>query len=74
MLFAYWTGAIINLQWLELPMSRTNFYGPKDDRAIEIRLYTKNFTTKKQKKKKQKKDGKISYEKFWYFFMFLLKT
>ena len=30
---------MINSQWLELPMSRTIFYGPKDVRAIEIRLY-----------------------------------
>ena len=28
-----------NPQWLELPMSRTIFYGPKDVRAIEVRLY-----------------------------------
>ena len=28
-----------NPQWLKLPMSRTNFYGPKDVRAIEVRLY-----------------------------------
>ena len=28
-------------QWLELPMSRTNFLGPKDVRAIEVRLYIK---------------------------------
>ena len=26
-------------QRLELPMSRTNFHGPKDVRAIEVRLY-----------------------------------
>ena len=26
-------------QWLELPISRTKFYGPKDVRAIEVRLY-----------------------------------
>ena len=38
-LFASWTGAMINPQWLDLPMSRTNFHGPKDIRAIEIRLY-----------------------------------
>ena len=25
--------------WVELPMSRTIFYGPKDVRAIEVRLY-----------------------------------
>ena len=30
---------MINPQWLELPMSLTNFYGPKDIRANEIRLY-----------------------------------
>ena len=30
---------MINPHWLELPMSRTIFYGPKDVRAIEIRLY-----------------------------------
>ena len=38
-LFASGTGAIINPQWHELPMSRTNFHGPKDVRAIEVRLY-----------------------------------
>ena len=31
---------MINPQWLELPMSRTIFYGPKGVRAIEVRLYT----------------------------------
>ena len=30
---------MINPQWLELPMSRINFHGPKDVRAIEVRLY-----------------------------------
>ena len=30
---------MINPQWLELPMSRTNIHGPKDVRAIEVRLY-----------------------------------
>ena len=30
---------MINPQWLELPMSRTIFYSPKDVRAIEVRLY-----------------------------------
>ena len=30
---------MINPQWLELPMSRTNFHGPKDVRAIEVPLY-----------------------------------
>ena len=32
---------MINPQWLELPMSRTNFHGSKDIRAIEVRLYFK---------------------------------
>ena len=30
---------IMNPHWLELPMSRTNFHGPKGVRAIEVRLY-----------------------------------
>ena len=30
---------MINLQWLELPMSRMSFHGPKDVRVIEVRLY-----------------------------------
>ena len=30
---------MINPQWLKLPMSRTNFHGPKDVRAIEVLLY-----------------------------------
>ena len=30
---------MINPQWLELPMSRRNFHGPEDVRAIEVRLY-----------------------------------
>ena len=29
----------MNPQWLKPPMSRTIFYGPKDVRAIEVRLY-----------------------------------
>ena len=38
-LFASGPGTMINPQWLELLMSRTIFYGPKDVRAIEVRLY-----------------------------------
>ena len=30
---------MINPQWFELPMSRTNFHGPNDVRAIEVGLY-----------------------------------
>ena len=30
---------MIKPQWLELPISRTYFHGPKDVQAIEIRLY-----------------------------------
>ena len=67
---------MINPQWLELPMSRTNFHGPKDVRAIEIRLYEcqhkrykqtikppshqTKFPLIPQKKKKKKK----KYKKF----------
>ena len=32
-------GAIINLHWLDIPMARTLFHGPKGVRAIEVRLY-----------------------------------
>ena len=32
---------MINPQWLELPMSRTDFYGPKDVWAIDIQMYIK---------------------------------
>ena len=31
---------MINPQWLELPMSRINFHGPKDVWAIEVLLYS----------------------------------
>ena len=41
--FASWPGAMINPQWLELPISRTNFHGPKDVRVIEARLYIVAF-------------------------------
>ena len=34
--FASWPGAMIKSHWLELPISRTNFHGPKDVRAIEV--------------------------------------
>ena len=30
---------MINPQWFKLPMPQTIFYGPKDVRAIEVRLY-----------------------------------
>ena len=47
-LFASWPGTMINPQWLEVPMSRTIFYGPKAVRAIEVRRYVlrayKEFT------------------------------
>ena len=38
-IFASRPGAMINLHWLELPMARTLFRGPKGVRAIEVRLY-----------------------------------
>ena len=37
--FASRPGAMINLHWLELPMARTIFHGPKGVRAIEVRQY-----------------------------------
>ena len=37
---------MINPQWLELPMSRTIFYGPEDVRAIEVRLYLDTLFTR----------------------------
>ena len=30
---------MINHQWLELPISRTIFRGPKDFRAIDVQMY-----------------------------------
>ena len=30
---------MINPRWLKLPISRTNFHGLKDVRAIQVRLY-----------------------------------
>ena len=41
--FASLPRAMIIPQWLELPMSRTIFQGPKDVRAIEVRLYNVFF-------------------------------
>ena len=43
-LFTFSSDAIVNPQWLELPMSRTNFHGPKDVRAVEVRLYVARVT------------------------------
>ena len=37
--FALWPSGMIYPQWLELPISRTNFHGPKDFRAVGVRLY-----------------------------------
>ena len=36
---------MIKPRWFELPMSRTNFYGPKDVRAIEVRLFIETVLT-----------------------------
>ena len=38
---------MIYTQWLEKPMSRTNFHGPEDVPANEIRLYMFLFTPQK---------------------------
>ena len=35
-IFASQPGAMINLHWLELPMARTLFHGPKGVQAIEV--------------------------------------
>ena len=35
-IFASRPGAMINLHWLELPIARTIFNGPKGIRAIEV--------------------------------------
>ena len=37
--YAFRPGAVINPHWLELPLSRTNFHGPKGVRAYEVLLY-----------------------------------
>ena len=37
--FAILSGTMINHQWLELPISRISYHGPKDFRAIEVRVY-----------------------------------
>ena len=37
--FASLPWAMINPQWLELPISRTKFHGHKGVRAIEVWLY-----------------------------------
>ena len=42
-IFASRPGAMINFHWLELSMARTIFHGPKDVRAIEVRLYVVQF-------------------------------
>ena len=33
-------GALINSQWLELSLSRTNFHGPKDVRTLKFDYIT----------------------------------
>ena len=35
---------IIYLGWVELPLARTNFYGPKPVRAIEVILYIGTYS------------------------------
>ena len=43
-IFASRPGAMINLHWLELPIARTIFHGPKGVRAIEVPLYLIHHT------------------------------
>ena len=47
-LFASRPGTMINPQWLELPKSRTIFYGPKDVGATEGRLYVVLFEPQRE--------------------------
>ena len=42
-IFSSRPGAMINLHWLELPVARTIFHGPKGVRVIEVRLYLACF-------------------------------
>ena len=55
---------MINPQWLKLSMSRTNFPGPKDVRAIEVRLYmlTDDESKKSNKNSKQTLDQLSQFE------------
>ena len=41
---------MINPRWLELPLSRTNFHGPKVVLVIEVRLYILNKIIVRYKK------------------------
>ena len=45
--FAPWTDVMINPQWFELPISLTNFHGPKRVRATEVRLYLRHEKKKR---------------------------
>ena len=46
--FDSWPGAMTNAQSFELPISRINFYSPKDVRVTEILLYFLTIFTDKQ--------------------------
>ena len=50
----YYLCAIVNPQLLEVPISRTNFHGPKDVRATEVKHEVTNFIFLEKKKKKKK--------------------
>ena len=49
---------MINPQWLELPMSRTNLHGPKNVRVIENRLYS--VYSYKSKRDENELKGKVN--------------
>ena len=49
---------MINLQWLELPMSRTLFYGPKDFRRLRL-LLLKGINSAVYKWKKEKEKNRV---------------
>ena len=67
---------MINPQWLELPISRTNFHGPKDVRAIEVQQYLDILMRKKMQgkifhKKKQHMHKKQTFIKYTYYSDFM---
>ena len=58
--YASFPGTIINPHWLELPMSRTNFHGPKGVRAIEVRRCIYQVDGMPKRKRRHTKHSKAS--------------
>ena len=66
-LFASWADAMINPQWLELSISRTNFHLPKEVPANEIQVHLEKFITPLRKGGKNNGDGYYSlFETYGY--------